>query len=107
MNDATLLQELESLAAELAVDVRHEPLAGSRGGLCRIGGREFIFIDRNLSVTERVELMASALTRLCLDEVFVRPVVRQMLEERATCSSTNEAGRGFPLGPPEIYVSPM
>jgi hypothetical protein len=88
VDDATLLQELESLAAQLAVDVRHEPLAGPRGGLCRVGGRDLIFVDRNLSLTERVELMTGALSRLCLDEVFVRPVLRQMLEDRAAGSST-------------------
>jgi hypothetical protein len=36
-----------------------------------------------LPLAERVELMANALSRLPLDDVFVRPVVRQLLEERA------------------------
>ena len=82
MEHAILLQELESLAEQLTVEVRHEPLAGPRGGLCRLGGRDLILVDRNLSLAERVELMANALSRLPLDDAFVRPVVRQWLEER-------------------------
>ena len=77
-----LLQELESLAEQLAIEVRHEPLAGPRGGLCRVGGRDLILIDRNLPLLERVELMADALSKMPLDGVFVRPVVLQLLEDR-------------------------
>ncbi len=87
MDDATLLQELESVATQLAIDVRHEVLAGPRGGLCRLGGRDLIIIDRHLPLTERVDLMAQALSTLSLDDVFVRPVVRELIEERAARSS--------------------
>ncbi len=82
MKHAILLQELESLAEQLSVEVRHEPLAGPRGGLCRLGDRDLILIDRNLPLAERVELMAQALSTLPLDDVFVRPDVRQLLEKR-------------------------
>lgn len=91
MNDARILQELEALAEQLGVEVRHESLAGPRGGLCRVGNRDLIFIDRDLSPAERVELFSQALSRLPLDNVFVAPAVRQVLdrcEPRASSSSS-------------------
>ena len=83
MDHARLLQELEAVAAELAVEVRREDLDGSRGGLYRLRGRTCILLDRFLSVPERVDLMVGALSQLALDDVFVRPAVRELLERRS------------------------
>ena len=83
MEDAQLLQSLEIVADELAVEVRREDLDGSRGGLCRLRGRTCILVDRNLSLAERVDLMARSLARLPLDGVFMPPAVRELLEQRS------------------------
>ena len=84
MNEAHLLQELEAVASQLSVEVRHEDLEGSRGGLIRLRGETCILLDRALPVRERVEVMAGALARLPLDDVFLRPAVRVLLEDRAS-----------------------
>lgn len=76
------LQELEALAADLAVEVRYEDLGG-RGGLCRFGGRTCLLVDRNLSVPERVDLFVRGLSALPLEGVFIRPHLRELLEGRA------------------------
>lgn len=83
MDRADLLQELEAVAAELAVEVRREDLDGSRGGLCRLRDRTCILLDRGLSLSERVDLMAQALSQIPLEGVFLRPVVRELLERRS------------------------
>ena len=84
MEDAIILQELEALAAELSVELRYEDLQGeSTGGLCRLGGRVCLFVDRTLSVAERVRLIVRELAELPLGGVFVRPGVRELLEARA------------------------
>ena len=84
MGDAHLLQELEAVASQLSVEIRREDLDGSRGGLFRLRGRTCILLDRELSVPERVDLMARALARLPLDDVFLRPVVRELLQGRGS-----------------------
>ena len=83
MTDAQLLQTLEAVADELGVEIRREVLDGSRGGLVRLRGRPCILVDRDLSLPERVDLMARSLARLPLDGVFIPPVVREFLEVRA------------------------
>lgn len=84
MNEAHLLQELEAVASQLSVEVRHEDLEGSRGGLIRLRGETCILLDRELPVGERVEVLAGALARLPLEDVFLPPAVRELLEDRAS-----------------------
>ena len=85
MDQAFLFQELEALAAELEVEVRYDDLA-SRGGLCRVGDRTCLFVNRDLSLVERVDVFADGLAALPLDGVFIRPLVRDLLESRAAAS---------------------
>jgi hypothetical protein len=80
MNQALLLQELETLAAQLGVEVRYEELE-SAGGLCRYGGKYCLIASRNLSVAGRIRLLARELGRLPLEGVFLRPSVRELLEK--------------------------
>ena len=76
------LQELEALAADLAVEVRYEEMVG-RGGLCRFGGRTCLIADRALPLPDRVDLFVRALSSLPLEGVYIRPHLRELLESRA------------------------
>jgi hypothetical protein len=82
MSAGGLLGELQDLAAELAVDVRFEEL-DSAGGLCRYGGRTCLLVNRHLTLLERVDLMASELASLPLEDIFIRPRLRELLESRS------------------------
>ena len=85
MEARVLLQELQDLAAELSVDVRFEELE-SAGGLCRYGGKTCLLVNRQLTVPERVELMAAELASFPREHIFLRPQVRDLLESRQTAS---------------------
>lgn len=80
MNQALLLQELESLAAQLGVELRYEELESS-GGLCRYGGKLCLIASRHLSLPGRIRLLSRELGRLPLEGVFLRPSVRELLEK--------------------------
>jgi hypothetical protein len=84
MEEAIILQDLESLAAELAIEVLYDNLEESRGGLCRVGGKSRLYINRSLSVAERIQLMVAELSDLPLEGVFLRPRVRELLESNGT-----------------------
>ena len=79
MEQATILQELETLAADLAVEIRYEALEGN-GGLCRYEDKTCIIANRALAVSERVHLLSRELARFPLDDVFIRPRIRELLE---------------------------
>ena len=82
MEESILLQGLETLAEELRIEVRYDALEG-QGGLCRYGGRTYLILNGGLTVGERVEAFCLALARLPLDGVFIRPQVRERIEESA------------------------
>ena len=75
-----ILQELEALAERLTVEVRYEALDG-RGGLCRFGGKWRLILNRSLSTEERIQILARELVRFPLDDLFVLPRIRTILEE--------------------------
>lgn len=80
MEDSIILQDLESLATDLAIEIRYDALEG-RGGLCKYGGKTYLIVNRSLSVQERIHLLSRALSRFPLDDVFLRPQVREILEK--------------------------
>ena len=82
MEESLLLQELETLAEELRIEIRYDVLEG-QGGLCRYGGRTYLILDGELAVGQRVDAFCRALARFPLDEVFIRPQVRERIEGSA------------------------
>ena len=80
MDDSIILQDLESLATDLAIEIRYDALEG-RGGLCKYGGKTYLIVNRSLSVQERIHLLSRALSRFPLGDVFLRPQIRELLEK--------------------------
>ena len=80
MDDSILLQELETLAERLDIEVRYDDFEG-RGGLCHYGGRSYLIVNHELNTGARVHLLCRALSRLPLDTVFIRPQVREQIEK--------------------------
>jgi hypothetical protein len=84
LDENTLLGQLEELARSLAIEVRYEPLkkegAFSTGGLCKLRGEYLLIIHSKASVTDKIEALASALKRLDLTQVYLRPGLRDFLD---------------------------
>jgi hypothetical protein len=79
-----LLQELKSLAGQLGIRVREEKLLREvgyqvRGGSCRVRGQDTVFLDRDLPLSERVELLLDELSRRELDKESLSPSLRRVL----------------------------
>ena len=79
MDQLSILQELETLAADLDVEIRYEALE-SPGGLCKYGDRICIIANRSLAVNERVHLLSRELARFPVDDLFIVPRVRELIE---------------------------
>ena len=81
MQSTKILMELEALAEKLGIEVIHEKLSQSRGGLCRLRGQYLVFIERNLDENEQVQVLVTALSRFPLDDIQVLPGIRHLLAE--------------------------
>lgn len=85
MNGQALLTELEGLAQKLEVEVVYDHFAGdtpSAGGLCKLRGRWRVMVERHASPAEKASILARCLGDFDLEQHYVSPAVRQLIERR-------------------------
>jgi hypothetical protein len=84
MNDEVLLNQLEELAEKLGILVRDENIdieeSSSTGGLCRIEGKYVLILNSKITVKEKNQVMIKALQQLDLSDIYIKPVIRELLE---------------------------
>ena len=83
MDDRDLFEELVRVAARLGIQVRIEPFetppAGG-GGRCLVDGREFILVDARAPLGDRLGTLATAMSDLDLEDIYVTPEARDRVE---------------------------
>ena len=84
MRSEQILEELERAADKLGVRVSYETLAGDvgPGGLCKVKGQWRAILDRRAPASEKVALLAHALSQFDLDAVFLSPEVRDIIDRK-------------------------
>jgi len=75
-----LLQEMEGLLEQLSIPVRYER-GGFKGGLCRLNNDHIFIINKNLPLEQKLQIFREELERIDLEDVFIRPVLRNYLEK--------------------------
>lgn len=92
MNTTTIIDELEDVAKRLGFDVRSEK-GNFRGGRCIVGEEELIMLNKRHQPETQLVVMAEALRDASLDTIYLKPAVRQALEEtwNATDAASEEA----------------
>lgn len=78
------MQELKVAAARIGVRVREEKLLREvgyqvRGGGCRVRGQEMVFLDRDLPLPDRVDILLDELVRRGIDQDSLSPALRRLL----------------------------
>lgn len=81
---AALLQDLKGVAKQLGIQVREEKLLREvgyqvRGGSCRVHGQDIVFLDRDWSLSDRVEVLVDELSRRQIAQEQVPPHLRRLL----------------------------
>ena len=84
MNDEILLSQFEELAERLEILIRDENInleeSFTTGGLCRIEGKLVLILNSKATVNEKIQVMIKALQQFDLDDIYVKPVLRELLE---------------------------
>ena len=80
-----LVDELAEAAKRLGLEVRREKILRevgyrARGGACRLREKDLIIIDREMPPAEQVEIIAEALRERNLEEVYLSPAARRVLQ---------------------------
>lgn len=80
MTDTQLLQEFEALAERMDISVTYANLEGGNGGLCVVKGKRRFILNRSAEVRTRNEIFTREFAQLSLEEVYIRPVVRERID---------------------------
>jgi hypothetical protein len=81
-----LLAELEIVAEHLGIKTIYDTFEG-RGGGCRVVENRYIVINKRLSDEIKAELFLRALSDMPIDEIFIKPEIRHLLEQARLSSS--------------------
>ena len=83
MDDDTVLNQLEGLADKLGIPIRYEIIQDELtglGGLCRIEGQYILIIHSKATVKDKLNIMIEALRRFDLSDIYLKPVLRELLD---------------------------
>jgi len=83
MKQEELLVELEALAPQLGVTIRYEK-GDFEGGYCILRDARILLINKRLMPRRKASVLAVALHEIGLDNLFIKPVVREYVEDEVT-----------------------
>ncbi len=89
MDLSSRMEYLLSLAEQMGMEVRAEPMGGEGGGLCKLRGQYVLFVDIAADLASRYDRTCSALATLPgLDEHYLLPEIRADLDRARARSET-------------------
>jgi hypothetical protein len=80
MTHEELFEELKSLASELGIKVRFEN-GNFDGGYCLLREERLLVLNRRFTVPKKIRTLALGLNEYGLGDIFIRPAVREAIED--------------------------
>ena len=87
MDESTIIEQLEELIKSFGVHIRSEPIKQDEdlvkvfGGLCLLRGKYVLIINSKTTTMDRIKTLATALRHFDLDQIYLRPVLRELLDK--------------------------
>ena len=87
MDEYNIIEQLEELIKTFGVHIRHEAIKQDEdlvkvvGGLCLLRGDYILIINSKATTMDRIKTLATALKHFDLDEIYLRPVLRELLDK--------------------------
>ncbi|MBK7258837.1 MAG: hypothetical protein IPI01_13775 [Ignavibacteriae bacterium] len=86
MKHEDLIQELQTAAAQIGITVRWER-GDFEGGYCILRDQKILLINKRLMPVRKAAVLATALHGIGLDNVYLKPAVREFVEDEAARSA--------------------
>ena len=87
MDENTIAEQLEELIKSFGIQIRHEAIKQDEdlvnvvGGLCLLRGEYVLIINSKATTIDRIKTLATALKHFDLDQIYLRPVLRELLDK--------------------------
>jgi hypothetical protein len=87
VDEEAIIDQLEELAREFGIQIRYEAIKQDEeskqvaGGLCLLKGEYILIINSKATAKDRIRTLAEALRHFDLDQIYIRPVLRELLDK--------------------------
>ena len=87
MDENTIIEQLEELVKSFGIQIRSEAIKQDEdlvkvvGGLCLLRGEYVLIINSKATTMDRIWTLATALKHFDLDRIYLRPVLRELLDK--------------------------
>ncbi len=93
MTQEHLLKELEQLAKNCGIGIRYEK-GDFEGGSCVLKAERIIVVNKKLAPAKKASLLAQGLADIGIDEMYLKPAVREFIEDELSRAALAESGTG-------------
>ncbi len=84
MKPEQIYQELKDLAEKLEITVSEQNFRNTgikvKSGACNVKGKNMFIMDKHKSIHKKIDLLATHLAQLPLENLYIVPAVREMLD---------------------------
>ncbi len=86
MDENAIIEQLEELIKSFGIQIRREAIKQDEdsihvaGGLCLLKGEYVLIVNSKATKADRIMTLAIALKHFDLDRVYLRPVLRELLD---------------------------
>jgi len=87
MDENTIIEQLEELIKSFGIQIRDEAIKQDEdlvkvvGGLCLLRGEYVLIMNSRATTMDRIRTLATALKHFDLDQIYLRPVLRELLDK--------------------------
>lgn len=98
MKPAQLYQELQYLAEKFNIKVSEQNFRNTgipvKSGHCIVKNQACCIIDKHVKIEKKIDVLAECLSQFSYDEIYLLPVVRELLDQYRNSGDTRENGTG-------------
>ncbi len=80
MKHEQIIEELQQVATQMGVLIRYEK-GDFEGGYCILKEKKMLLVNRRLMPSRKASVLAVALQEIGLENVFLKPAVREYIED--------------------------
>ena len=99
MDESTIIDQLEELIERFGIQIRHEAIkqdedsAKVAGGLCVLRGEYVLIINSKATIRDKMYTLGMVLKQFNHDQIYMRPVLRELLDRIPEQRPFNMSGR--------------
>ena len=90
MNYTKTIEEMEEIVRQLGITLRYEK-GDFDGGYCILKDQKVLVVNKRLTDARRTSMLALAMHEIGIDGVFVKPALREYIEDEVAKSRQKRA----------------